>query len=72
MVFIWEFNCLKMKYFNGIIDSVSRGYNADAAAFFARVTAAGGSLTLTEKKAVNTFRQRSFSSVFLKSRSTQR
>ncbi len=54
MVFIWEFNCLKMKYFNGIIDSVSRGYNADAAAFFARVTAAGGSLTLTEKNAVNT------------------
>jgi len=29
-------------------------YDADALAFFARVTAAGGSLTLTEKSAVNT------------------
>ena len=29
-------------------------YDVDAAAFFARVTAAGGSLTLTEKSAVNT------------------
>ena len=29
-------------------------YDVDAAAFFARVTAAGGTLTLTEKSAVNT------------------
>ena len=43
-----------MKYLNGIIDSINRGYNADAAAFFARVTAAGGTLTATEKTAVNT------------------
>jgi len=39
---------------NGIIASSISGVDPDAAAFFARVTAAGGSLTNTEKSAVNT------------------
>ena len=47
-----------MLYFFGITDSIQRGsspvYDADAAAFFARVTAAGGTLTTTEKDSVNT------------------
>jgi hypothetical protein len=39
---------------NGIIASSIGQVDPDAAAFFARVTAAGGSLTNTEKSAVNT------------------
>jgi hypothetical protein len=39
---------------NGIIASSISGVDADAAAFFARVTAAGGTLSATEKTAVNT------------------
>jgi hypothetical protein len=39
---------------NGIIASSISGVDPDAAAFFARVTAAGGSLSATEKTAVNT------------------
>jgi hypothetical protein len=38
---------------HGIIASQIASFDADAAAFFARVTAAGGSLSLTEKQAVN-------------------
>lgn len=38
---------------HGIIGSQIASFNADAAAFFARVTAAGGSLSTTEKQAVN-------------------
>ena len=44
-----------MNYFFGIFDSIQRGgTDSDAASFFARVTAAGGSLTATEKTAINT------------------
>jgi hypothetical protein len=39
---------------NGIIASSISGVDPDAAAFFARVTAAGGTLSATEKTAVNT------------------
>jgi hypothetical protein len=39
---------------NGIIASSISGVDPDAAAFFARVTAAGGTLTATEQTAVNT------------------
>ena len=39
---------------NGIIASSISGVDPDAAAFFARVTAAGGTLSNTEKTAVNT------------------
>ena len=44
-----------MKYLNGIIDSISRSapIDPDAQLFFDRVTAAGGSLTATEKTAIN-------------------
>jgi len=38
----------------GFLQAQGPTYDADALAFFARVTAAGGSLTLTEKSAVNT------------------
>ena len=38
----------------GFLQAQGPTYDVDAAAFFARVTAAGGSLTLTEKSAVNT------------------
>lgn len=38
---------------HGIIGSQIASFDADAAAFFARVTAAGGSLSTTEKQAVN-------------------
>jgi hypothetical protein len=38
----------------GFMAGAASGYDVDAAAFFARVTAAGGTLTLTEKTAVNT------------------
>jgi hypothetical protein len=38
---------------NGIVASSISGYDADAQAFFDRVTAAGGSLSATEKAAVN-------------------
>lgn len=38
---------------NGIIASQIASFDADALAFFARVTAAGGSLSLTEKTATN-------------------
>jgi hypothetical protein len=38
---------------NGIIGSQIASFDADALAFFARVTAAGGTLSLTEKTAVN-------------------
>ena len=45
-----------MKYLNGIIDSISRSapIDPDAQLFFNRVTAAGGTLTNTEKSSVNT------------------
>jgi len=39
---------------NGIIASSISGVDPDAAAFFARVTAAGGTLTTTEQTAINT------------------
>jgi hypothetical protein len=39
---------------NGIIASSISGVDPDAAAFFARVTAAGGTLSATEQSAVNT------------------
>ena len=39
---------------NGIIASSISGVDPDAAAFFARVTAAGGTLSATEQTAVNT------------------
>jgi len=38
---------------HGLIASQIASFDADAAAFFARVTAAGGSLSTTEKQAVN-------------------
>ena len=38
---------------SGIIASQIASFDADALAFFARVTAAGGSLSLTEKTATN-------------------
>ena len=38
----------------GFMAGIASGYDVDAAAFFARVTAAGGSLTTTEKNATNT------------------
>lgn len=39
--------------YSNIISVTTLGFDPDAAAFFARVTAAGGSLTLTEKTATN-------------------
>jgi hypothetical protein len=39
--------------YSNIISVTTLAFDADAAAFFARVTAAGGSLSLTEKQAVN-------------------
>ena len=39
---------------HGIIGSSIGQFDPDAAAFFARVTAAGGTLSATEKTAVNT------------------
>jgi len=42
-----------MNYFLGIFASTSK-YDADAAAFFGRVTNAGGTLSITEQNAINT------------------
>ena len=39
--------------YSNIISVTTSGYDADAQAFFARVTAAGGTLSLTEKTATN-------------------
>lgn len=39
---------------HGVLASQIASFDADAVAFFTRVTTAGGSLTLTEKQAVNT------------------
>jgi hypothetical protein len=39
----------------GILAGVGGGFDADAQAFFDRVTTAGGSLSTTEQDAVNTW-----------------
>ena len=53
MVFIWGYSIIMILSIHGIIGSSIVQFDPDAAAFFARVTAAGGTLSLTEKTAVN-------------------
>lgn len=54
MVSLWGHNCIKMILAsNGIIASQIATTDADALAFFNRVTTAGGSLSTTEKNATN-------------------
>lgn len=55
MLFVWGHSIIIMIIAtHGIIASQLAGFDADAQAFFDRVTTAGGSLSATEKTAVNT------------------
>jgi len=53
VVFIWRYSVMILAS-HGIVASQIASFDADAVAFFNRVTTAGGSLSLTERQAVNT------------------